>query len=90
VSDSLRRSGPSTASRLSPRETEVLALLARGYTSAQVAAELFLSKETVDTHVRNASHKLGAHGRLHAVIIALGSGELSLGLLHNPVAGAGR
>lgn len=78
VSASLRSGAAQTHSRLSRRETEVLGLLAHGQTSVQVAGELVLSEQTVDTHVRNACHKLGARGRLHAVIIALGSGELML------------
>jgi DNA-binding NarL/FixJ family response regulator len=53
-------------------------MLAHGQTSAQVARELVLSEQTVETHVRNACQKLHARGRLHAVIIALGSGELAL------------
>jgi DNA-binding NarL/FixJ family response regulator len=78
VSTSLRREPADAPSRLSRRETEILGLLAHGQTSGQVADELFLSEMTVETHVRNACRKLGAHGRLHAVIIALGSGELAL------------
>jgi DNA-binding CsgD family transcriptional regulator len=70
---------------LSAREVEVLMLLARGYTTKQVADELFLSKQTVETHVRNACHKLGAHGRLHALTLAVRSGELPLDALTGPL-----
>lgn len=62
----------------SAREAQVLGLLARGCTIKQVATELILSPETVQTHVRNATRKLGARGRLHAVILALVNHELEL------------
>jgi DNA-binding NarL/FixJ family response regulator len=74
---SVRASGPD-ARRTSKREAEVLGLLALGHTTEQISVELFLSPETVQTHVRNATRKLGAHGRLHAVILALVNGEIEL------------
>ena len=61
---------------LSPREREVLDLLAQGLTGEEVAARLGLSPETVRTHVRNAMDKLEAHTRVHAVAIALRQGEI--------------
>jgi DNA-binding NarL/FixJ family response regulator len=61
---------------LSPREREVLDLLAQGLTGEQVATRLSLSPETVRTHVRNAMDKLEAHTRVHAVAIALRQGEI--------------
>jgi DNA-binding NarL/FixJ family response regulator len=61
---------------LSPREREVLDLLADGLTGEEVAARLSLSPETVRTHVRNAMDKLEAHTRVHAVAIALRQGEI--------------
>lgn len=64
--------------RISKREAQVLGLLARGFTTEQLAAELFISPGTVQTHVRNATRKLEAHGRLHAVILALIEGEIDL------------
>ena len=70
------------APRVSKREAQVLAMLAQGLTTEQVAGDLFLSPDTVQTHVRNATRKLGAHGRLHAVILALMRGDIDL-----PVAG---
>lgn len=63
---------------ISPREAEVLELLARGLAGHEVAEQLFLSPQTVETHVRNAVRKLGARGRLHAVILALQAGEIEL------------
>ena len=67
-----------SARKTSAREAQVLGLLARGCTIQQVATELFLSPETVQTHVRNATRKLGARGRLHAVILALVNHEIDL------------
>jgi DNA-binding NarL/FixJ family response regulator len=61
---------------LSPREREVLDLLAKGLNGEQVAARLVLSPETVRTHVRNSMDKLGAKTRVHAVAIALRQGEI--------------
>jgi DNA-binding NarL/FixJ family response regulator len=61
---------------LSPREREVLDLLAQGLTGEEVAVRLSLSPETVRTHVRNAMDKLEAHTRVHAVAIALRQGEI--------------
>lgn len=65
-------------SSISKREAQVLGMLSQGSTTDQVAQELFLSPETVQTHVRNAVRKLGARGRLHAVILALVRGEIDL------------
>jgi DNA-binding NarL/FixJ family response regulator len=56
---------------LSPREREIMDLLAQGLTGEQVAERLVLSSETVKTHIRNAMSKLEAHTRVHAVAIAL-------------------
>lgn len=64
--------------RISGREAQVLGMLSQGGTTEQIARELYLSPETVQTHVRNATRKLGAHGRLHAVILALVHGEIDL------------
>jgi HD-GYP domain-containing protein (c-di-GMP phosphodiesterase class II)/DNA-binding CsgD family transcriptional regulator len=63
---------------LSPRERDVLGLLASGATSEDAATALGLSRETVRTHVRNAIGRLGAHTRTHAVALALDSGQVTL------------
>ena len=70
------RPGGHGTRRTSRREGQVLGLLAGGCTTQQIARALFLSPETVQTHVRNATRKLGARGRLHAVILALINGEI--------------
>jgi DNA-binding CsgD family transcriptional regulator len=67
----------SPARPLSARESEVLALLAVGMSGAAIAEQLFLSPETVRTHVRNAMEKLGATTRSQAVAIALDRGEIA-------------
>jgi DNA-binding NarL/FixJ family response regulator len=64
--------------RLTARECEVLTLLARGYTGEEVARQLLVSAETVRAHVRNSVTKLHARTRLHAVILALQRGEITL------------
>jgi PAS domain S-box-containing protein len=61
-----------------PREREVLALLAAGATDEQIAEMLELSPATVQTHVRNAKAKLGARTRAQAVAMALQHDMISL------------
>ena len=63
---------------LSPREREILALLARGMTGEQIAERLVLSPETIRTHIRNAREKLGASTRVEAVTLAVRSREIQL------------
>lgn len=63
---------------MSPREREVLGLIATGKTSEIVAAELWLSPKTVDTHVKNLMRKLDARTRVHAVALALKLGEIEV------------
>lgn len=59
---------------LSKREREIMDLLAQGLTGEQVAERLFLSPETIKTHIRNAMNKLEANTRVHAIAIALREG----------------
>jgi DNA-binding NarL/FixJ family response regulator len=56
---------------LSPRELEILELLADGLNGQMIAERLFLSPETVRTHVRNATSKLGARTRVQAVALVV-------------------
>jgi DNA-binding CsgD family transcriptional regulator len=62
---------------LSKREREIMDLLAQGMTGEQVAEHLFLSPETIKTHIRNAMSKLEANTRVHAIAIALRDGFIS-------------
>jgi DNA-binding NarL/FixJ family response regulator len=73
----LARSGDGRSGVLSPREREILGLLAQGLSGEKAAKQLFLSSETVRTHVRNAMAKLGASTRVHAVALAMQSGEIA-------------
>ena len=62
---------------LTEREGEVLTLVASGLQSGDLAERLFVSPETVKSHVQNAMGKLGAHTRAHAVAIALVTGQIT-------------
>jgi DNA-binding NarL/FixJ family response regulator len=72
----LSRSTTERVRELSPREREILDLLAQGLTGAQVAKQLFISPETVRTHIRNAMTKLEARTRVHAIALALQQKEI--------------
>jgi PAS domain S-box-containing protein len=65
-------------SKLTPRERDVFRLLAQGFTSREIADQLFVSIETVRTHVQNALARLGAKTRAQAIAIALNRGEITL------------
>ncbi len=64
-------SGKDREDMLTVREREILQLLADGMSNADVAARLFISQETVKSHVRHILAKLEADTRTHAVAIAL-------------------
>ena len=62
------------AETLTGRESEVLALIARGLSNAEIADTLGLSIETIRTHVKHVYMKTGARDRAHAVILAYETG----------------
>jgi DNA-binding NarL/FixJ family response regulator len=64
--------------QLSPREREIMHLMAEGMTAEQIAGQIIVSVETVRTHVRNVIRKLQARNRVHAIAIALERGEIAL------------
>jgi DNA-binding NarL/FixJ family response regulator len=65
---------PPTLLTLTPREREVLALLAGGMPQAAIAVELMISPKTVANHIQNFLRKLGAHSRAEAVALSFRHG----------------
>jgi len=63
---------------LSPREIDVLRLVARGNANKEIAAQLSLTEETVKSYLRSILAKLGANDRTHAVAIGLKRGIIEL------------
>ncbi|HUO27680.1 MAG TPA: response regulator transcription factor [Bryobacteraceae bacterium] len=63
---------------LTPRETDVLRLIAGGKANKEIAAQLGLTEQTVKSHVKNILGKLGANDRTHAVTTALKRGIIDL------------
>ena len=61
--ETARKRDPSTALRLTPQELQVASLVSRGHSNADVAAQLFLSRRTVEFHLSNAYQKLGVRSR---------------------------
>jgi DNA-binding NarL/FixJ family response regulator len=66
------------APRVTRRELEVLELIAEGLSTRDISRRLWVTEETVKTHVRRLLSKLGARTRAHAVAIAFRRGVLRL------------
>jgi len=72
-----RRAIEAQLERLTPREKEVLRLMAEGYASRAIAAELGISYTTIRTHIRSLGSKLAVHSKLEAIVKARELGLIS-------------
>ncbi len=74
---SVKKAEATVPSILTPRETEILAYIARGYMNKQVAHELGLSEHTIKNHLSSIMRKLEVNDRTQAVVLAIQSGWIA-------------
>ncbi len=83
IEEFVRRPGPSAPAKgideLTARELEVLKLIAKGFSNAEIAKELYVSETTVKTHVARVLMKLDLRDRVQAVVLAYESGLIQPG-----------
>ena len=77
LAEAMKRRMTPSGPQLSPREREVLALLADGLGVAQISRKLFISESTTKTHISKLYEKLGAGNRAQAIMAALRLGLIS-------------
>jgi DNA-binding CsgD family transcriptional regulator len=75
-----RRDAPERLAGLTPREIEVLRLIAAGYTAKEAARKLDIAPKTADNHIQNLYSKIGVSTRAGAALYALERGLLQHGI----------
>jgi DNA-binding NarL/FixJ family response regulator len=73
-----RDNGKEEASKLTPREMEVLRLMANGSRNEEIAESLFVTVQTVKNHIRNIFRKLEVETRVEAVLYAINQGLVTV------------
>src|SRR5262249_20316881 len=76
--ETARRRDPSTLSQLTPQELQIARFVAEGMSNKQVAAQLFLSPRTIDSHLRNVFSKLAISSRTQLARLPLGDDSVSV------------